>query len=52
MFNDITIVQSAISAFNNYALVGPAFLWLAVLSIPLMVMAYFCGAESFSMRIY
>lgn len=45
MFNDITIVQSAISAFNNYALVGPAFLWLAVLSIPLMVMVYFCGAD-------
>lgn len=37
------IVQSAVSAFNNAALVAPAFFWLGILAIPLFIMVYFCG---------
>ncbi len=43
MFDTPTIVQSAISAFNNAALVGPAFLWWAILSVPLYVIVYRYG---------
>ena len=35
MFDDAIIVQSAISAFNNAALVAPAFFWSALLTLPL-----------------
>ena len=42
MLEDIVVVQSAISAFNNAALWAPAFLWWAVLAVPLFVMAYLC----------
>ncbi|MBD5391352.1 hypothetical protein HDR66_00940 [bacterium] len=50
MFDASLVVQSAISAFNNAALVAPAFFWLGVLTLPLVVMAYFCGGE-FMVRI-
>lgn len=50
MFNDAIVVQSAVSAFNNAALSAPAFLWWALLSIPLYVMVYFCG-DAFLARI-
>ncbi len=50
MFDSTMIVQSAVSAFNNAALVSPAFFWWAVLALPLFVMVYFCG-ESFMERI-
>lgn len=40
MLNDTVIVQTAISAFNNSALWGPAFLWWAFLSLPLFVITY------------
>ena len=43
MFNEVVIVQSAISAFNNAALVAPAFLWWAVLSLPLMFLVWKCA---------
>ena len=43
MFDESLIVQSAISAFNNAALTAPAFLWWAVLAIPLFIFVYFCG---------
>ena len=43
MFDDIVVVQSAVSAFNNAALVGPAFLWWALLALPLFTLVYFCG---------
>ncbi len=43
MFNDVVIVQSAISAFNNAALVAPAFLWWAILSLPLMFLVWKCA---------
>ena len=42
MFNDVVIVESAISAFNNAALFGAAFLWWAVLTVPLFVVVYLC----------
>lgn len=45
MFDDAIIVQSAVSAFNNAALYAPAFLWWAVLSIPLFAMVYMYGAD-------
>ncbi len=40
MFEDAIIVQSAISAFNNAALMAPAFLWSAVLTLPLYVLVW------------
>lgn len=43
MFEGNMIIQSAVSAFNNAALVAPAFLWWAVLALPLFVLVYFCG---------
>lgn len=43
MFDDVVIVQSAVSAFNNAALAAPAFLWWGLLAIPVFFMTYFCG---------
>ena len=43
MFDSSVIVQSAISAFNNSALVAPAFLWWGVLALPLFVLVYLCA---------
>ena len=43
MFNDIVIVQSAVSAFNNAALVMPAFFWWAILALPLMYVVWKCA---------
>lgn len=45
MFNEVVIVQSAISAFNNAALVAPAFLWWAFLSLPLMLLVWKCAPQ-------
>lgn len=42
MFNDEIIVQSAVSAFNNAALAAPAFLWWAILAVPVFFMAFVC----------
>lgn len=39
MFNDAIIVQSAVSAFNNAALYAPAFLWSAILALPIFIAA-------------
>lgn len=47
MLDDVVIVQSAISAFNNAALWAPAFLWWAVLALPLFAVIYLC-ADSIS----
>ena len=49
MFDDTVIVQSAISAFNNVALVAPGFLWSAILSVPLFLIVYYCG-DAFMQR--
>ncbi|MBQ8473962.1 MAG: hypothetical protein IJ500_03815 [Alphaproteobacteria bacterium] len=40
MFDDVVIVQSAVSAFNNAALAAPAFLWWGILSVPLMAIVW------------
>ena len=45
MLNDTVIVQSAISAFNNAALVSPAFLWWTLLAIPLFVIVFWFSAQ-------
>lgn len=45
MLNDITVVQSAVSAFNNTALVGPAFLWWGLLMLPLFFMVRLYGND-------
>lgn len=44
MLNDVVVVQSAVSAFNNAALWTPAFLWWAVLASPLFAVVWMCGA--------
>ena len=43
MFDESLVVASAVSAFNNAAVVGPAFLWNAVLASPLFVAVYVFG---------
>ncbi len=43
MFNDTIIVQSAVSAFNNAALMAPAFFWWALLCLPLFLMVRMCA---------
>ncbi len=48
MFNETIIVQSAISAFNNAALWAPAFAWWAILSLPLLFIAYTCAGPILS----
>ena len=40
MFEDAIIVQSALSAFNNAALTAPAFLWSALLTLPLYALVW------------
>ncbi len=43
MFEDIMVVESAVSAFNNAALWAPAFMWLGLLALPLFVVVFMCG---------
>lgn len=43
MLEDVIVVQSAISAFNNAALLTPAFLWYAILALPLFVVVFACA---------
>ena len=45
MFDDAIIVQSAISAFNNAALTAPAFLWSALLTLPLYWLIWVFGGK-------
>ena len=45
MFDDAIIVQSAISAFNNAALVAPAFFWSALLTLPLYFIIWKFGTK-------
>ncbi len=40
MFNETFVVASAVSAFNNFAVVPPAFLWNTVLCMPLFIGIY------------
>ncbi len=50
MLDDTIIVQSAISAFNNAALWAPAFLWYAILALPVFVMV-FLGGDAINSRL-
>lgn len=43
MLEESLVVSSALSAFNNAALVAPAFLWNAVLCIPLFAVVFWFG---------
>ena len=55
MFDESLVVASAVSAFNNAAVVGPAFLWNAVLASPLFVAIYFFarhGMDKMGIRPY
>lgn len=45
MFDESLVVASAVSAFNNAAVVAPAFLWNAVLASPLFVAVYVFGRK-------
>ena len=46
MFDESLIVASAVSAFNNVAVIGPAFLWNAVLALPLFWVIYMFGRHA------
>lgn len=48
MFNEISIVSTAISSFNNSALVAPFFFLVAILTLPLFVMVYLYGRDFIS----
>lgn len=45
MLEDIIVVQSAVSAFNNMALWMPAFFFYSLLMVPLFVMVYMYGND-------
>ena len=45
MFNDTSIVTTAISSFNNAALYGPYFLVVALFSVPLFLMVFLYGRD-------
>jgi len=45
MFDESLVVTSAVSAFNNAAVAGPAFLWNAVLASPLFIAVYVFGRK-------
>lgn len=45
MFDETLVVQSALSAFNNAALIAPSFFWIGILWLPLMAMVRFCGRD-------
>ncbi len=40
MLDNMIVVQSAVSAFNNAALLAPAFLWWGLLAVPLFAFVY------------
>lgn len=45
MLDSSIIVQSAISSFNNAAILAPTFLWSAVLMLPLFAMVWIYGND-------
>lgn len=45
MFDEGLVVASAVSAFNNAAVVAPTFLWNAVLASPLFIAIYVFGRK-------
>lgn len=50
MLNEMIIVQTAVSAFNNAALWAPAFLWWGILALPLFVAVFYMG-NAFMQRV-
>ena len=46
MLDESLVVSSALSAFNNAALLAPAFLWNAVLCIPLFALVFWFGRHA------
>lgn len=46
MLDESLVVTSAVSAFNNAAVVAPAFLWNAVLALPLFAAIYVFGRHA------
>ena len=45
MFNDVSIVATAVSSFNNAALYGPYFFIVGLFSIPLFLMVFLYGKD-------
>ena len=45
MFNDMLIVSTAVSSFNNAALCGPLFFVVGLLNIPLFLMVFVYGKD-------
>ena len=45
MFNEISIVETAVNSFNNSALLSPYFFAIGFLSLPLFYFAYIYGRE-------
>ena len=45
MFNDVSIVSTAVSSFNNAALYSPYFFVVGLFSIPLFFMVYLYGRD-------
>ena len=48
MFNDISIVTTAVSSFNNAALVSPYFFVVGLFSVPLFFMVFLYGKDFIS----
>lgn len=46
MFDENMVVASAINAFNNAAIIAPAFFWTAILGVPLFMAAYLFGRRA------
>lgn len=45
MLDEMIVVKSAVSAFNNAALAAPAFLWTALLALPLFAVVWMFGRD-------
>ncbi|MCQ2562354.1 MAG: hypothetical protein MJ158_01935 [Alphaproteobacteria bacterium] len=45
MFENISIVETAISSFNNAALLNPMFLFMGLINIPLLLLVYRYGND-------
>ena len=48
MFNDVSIVSTAVSSFNNVALYSPYFFVVGLFSVPLFFMVYLYGRDFMS----
>jgi len=48
MFNEFSVVTTAVSSFNNAALLGPCFFAIGLLSVPLFYFAFLYGRDILS----